>query len=40
MRKYFEDYPELSKKIDDRVYKYSELVTVVTEYIGWKRAKK
>lgn len=38
--KYFEDYPELSKKIDDRVYKYSELVTVVTEYIGWKRAKK
>lgn len=37
--KYFEDYPELSKKITDKEYKYSDLITVCIEYINWKKAK-
>ena len=37
--KYFEDYPELSKKIEDKVYKYTDLITVCVEYINWKKSK-
>lgn len=37
--KYFEDYPELSKKISDKVYKYSDIITVCIEYINWKKSK-
>jgi hypothetical protein len=37
--KYFEDYPELSKKIEDKVYKYTDIITVCVEYINWKKSK-
>jgi hypothetical protein len=35
--KYFEDYPELSKKIKDKVYKYDDIIKVCIEYINWKK---
>ncbi|WP_320815077.1 hypothetical protein [Flavobacterium sp.] len=37
--KYFEDYPELSKKIEDKEYKYTDIITVCVEYINWKKSK-
>lgn len=37
--KYFEDYPELSKKIQDKVYKYDDILKVCNEYINWKKSK-
>jgi hypothetical protein len=37
--KYFEDYPELSKKIEDKVYKYNDVITVCIDYIKWKKSK-
>lgn len=38
--KYFQDFPELSKKIDEKVYKYSDIITVITDYLNWKKSKK
>lgn len=37
--RYFEDYPELSKKIKDKVYKYDDILKVCNEYINWKKSK-
>lgn len=37
--KYFADYPELSKKIADKEYKYTDIITVCIEYINWKKSK-
>lgn len=38
--RYFADYPELSQKIQDKVYKYTDIVPVCIEYINWKKSKK
>jgi hypothetical protein len=32
---YFSDYPELAKKIEEKEYKYDDLVKVVEEYNQW-----
>lgn len=33
---YFSDYPELSKKIENKTYTYADIMTVAMEYIQWK----
>ncbi|SMC70591.1 hypothetical protein [Moheibacter sediminis] len=33
---YFKDYPQLSKKIDDKELKHDDIVEVVTQYDTWK----
>lgn len=35
-KKYFIDYPELHRKIDDREFKYDEILEVVSFYNDWK----
>ena len=35
--KYFSDYPELAKKIEDKEYKYSDIYQVALEYNNWKK---
>jgi hypothetical protein len=34
-QKYFSDYPELSKKIKDKIYKYDQIVETVQDYNKW-----
>lgn len=34
---YFSDYPELAKKIEDKVYKYTDVLYAVLEYNNWKK---
>lgn len=36
---YFKDYPELSKKIEDKEYKHEDILDVVQEYDKWKLGK-
>lgn len=35
--KYFSDYPELAKKIEDKVYTYLNIFQVAIEYNNWKK---
>jgi hypothetical protein len=34
-QKYFQDYPELAQKIEDKTYQYDQIVDVVKEYNKW-----
>ncbi|MBA5629104.1 hypothetical protein [Moheibacter lacus] len=36
---YFKDYPELSKKIEDKDLKHDDIIQVVEEYNNWKSGK-
>jgi hypothetical protein len=38
-QEYFKDYPELSKKIEDRELKYDDIFEVVQQYNDWKEEK-
>lgn len=38
-QEYFKDYPELSKKIEDRELKYDDIFEVVQQYNDWKEGK-
>lgn len=35
--KYFSDHPEIAKKIEDKIYKYSDIYQVALEYNNWKK---
>lgn len=35
--KYFSDHPEIAKKIEDKIYKYSDIYQVALEYNKWKK---
>jgi hypothetical protein len=39
-QKYFKDYPELSKKIKDKIFKYDQIVDAVKEYNTWAATQK
>ena len=39
-QKYFKDYPELSSKIKDKIYKYDQIVETVRDYNSWISEKK
>ena len=38
--KYFADYPELAQKIENKEYKWDNIMQVVNEYNDWKQKKK